>query len=184
MNELTSLYRLFLRTSSAAIMHKTSATFALRKAWRSSFAHALRAAKELQNDALSPPERAELKTWLREWNTRMDKTLALLYGSSQAKGLPSRVTRNLFLLAMGQQHRVNSSFRYPKWNPKRRNDAIEYTVEHVTKHRAKIEKDGEDAEEISAWRGLDEIIQSAEAKGRLDLGKAWWPKRTIFREPT
>ena len=67
----TSLYRLFLRTTSESVLHHTSATKSLRKQFRplfdsaSSVIHTLR-----NNERLSTEERERLQAWLGVFDER------------------------------------------------------------------------------------------------------------------
>ena len=65
----TSLYRLFLRTSSASVLHHKGATRNLRSLWRPTFDGAARVMYQLQdsNDAAT---QKELETWLNVWEQR------------------------------------------------------------------------------------------------------------------
>jgi hypothetical protein len=64
----SSLYRLFLRTSSASVLHHPAARIALRKTWRPTFEGALLVIHKLQNDpAPSATERKTMEDWLVKW---------------------------------------------------------------------------------------------------------------------
>ena len=68
----TSLYRLFLRTSSAAVLHQRRAQINLRKRWRPVFDAGAKVTKELQNcntDASDASVQEKIE-WLRVWNDR------------------------------------------------------------------------------------------------------------------
>ncbi|KAJ7840536.1 hypothetical protein B0H14DRAFT_2785033, partial [Mycena olivaceomarginata] len=69
-SDFTSLYRLFLRTSSASVLHQNKSTKTLLR-------------------------RNEVEIWLQTWHLRIDNTLALLYTSCKTCGLSHRLTRNL-----------------------------------------------------------------------------------------
>ncbi len=76
-----SLYRLHLRTVSAAVMHHKGATRNLRRLWRPTFDDGARVTQELllvqggRKNSESPPGpenagTAQLENWLNEWNNR------------------------------------------------------------------------------------------------------------------
>ncbi|KAJ7072891.1 hypothetical protein C8F01DRAFT_264879 [Mycena amicta] len=180
MNELTSLYRLFLRTCSASVMQQKRSTQTLRKLWRPTFVDAARATTQLQSNSLSAAERNELETWLRDWHLRIDNTLALLYTSSQSRGLAHSLTRNLSEIVYGEQRRINR-VRYPKWQPGKDEATAEYTAHHVERLIRRRREEDKPQIDALAWQGLDEVIQMAEGRSGLVLGSAWWLKRTRFR---
>lgn len=65
----TSVYRLFLRASSAAVLHHKVATRHLRLLWRPTFREAARVIRTLQDPALGADERAHRERWLARWDT-------------------------------------------------------------------------------------------------------------------
>jgi len=64
-----SLYRLFLRTTSAAVLHHPGATKNLRLRWRPLFTETAKVTKEVEEGA-SPELRDAQITWLKECHTR------------------------------------------------------------------------------------------------------------------
>ena len=68
----TSLYRLFLRTASAAVLHHRSARLNLITRWRPTFDAAAKVTKELEYSPQSnlPSWRQERIDWLTTWNER------------------------------------------------------------------------------------------------------------------
>ena len=67
----TSLYRLFLRTTSAAVLHHPNSKRNLRRLWRPIFNTAASVIDQIQQDS---PERQKLEHWFRIWNTRSTKS--------------------------------------------------------------------------------------------------------------
>jgi len=69
---LTSVYRLFLRASSAAVLHHARACTNLRRRWRPAFDKAAKVAKELQQPSSDTPDnwKTEKIEWLKVWNKR------------------------------------------------------------------------------------------------------------------
>jgi hypothetical protein len=68
----TSLFRLFLRTTSATVLHHTAAKHSLRKLWRPSFTQAARVIRQLENVAMDASERDKLQIWLDSWERRSE----------------------------------------------------------------------------------------------------------------
>jgi hypothetical protein len=64
---ITSLYRLFLRTSSAAVLHHRAATRYIRPLWRPTFREAAIVNRRLQVPTLGSSEKAQLERWLCLW---------------------------------------------------------------------------------------------------------------------
>lgn len=67
----TSLYRLFLRTASAAVLHHRSARINLITRWRPAFDAAAKVTKELEHNSLNSSRwKQERIDWLTIWNER------------------------------------------------------------------------------------------------------------------
>jgi hypothetical protein len=66
----TGLYRLFLRMSSASVLHQRQAKKNLRKLWRPVFDDAAVVINKLQNDSVNTTERDALGNWLKVWEAR------------------------------------------------------------------------------------------------------------------
>ncbi|KAG6825336.1 hypothetical protein H0H92_004036 [Tricholoma furcatifolium] len=79
------------------VFHHKVATANLRRLLRPSFDAAVKVTKELQ---LTPQHSSEWKV------EAMDNTLALLYTSSQSRGLPHKITRNFGFLLLGEHQRL------------------------------------------------------------------------------
>lgn len=69
----TSLYRLFIRTSSASVLHQKRATRNLRRLWRPTFDGAASAIHQLQDEKIDPTTRNSLQNWLEVWNHRSER---------------------------------------------------------------------------------------------------------------
>lgn len=65
----TSLYRLLLRTTSAAVLHHKAANRYVRILWKPSFREAATVIHKLQSPTLSTAERAPLERWLSLWES-------------------------------------------------------------------------------------------------------------------
>ena len=63
----TSVYRLLLRASSAAVLHHKSATRYVRTLWKPTFREAATVTLRLQNPTLGAAEKAQLEKWLGLW---------------------------------------------------------------------------------------------------------------------
>ncbi|KDR75513.1 hypothetical protein GALMADRAFT_68608 [Galerina marginata CBS 339.88] len=170
-----SLYRLFLRTSSAAVLHQRQARKNLRERWRPIFDVGAKVTQELQHkpaDATHSWIRGR-EEWLRTWNIRVDHTLELLYASSQARGLPHRLTRNLgFMVANEKQRLIAKVTRSTKWDPLNPRTVLKAKEFKQIENRTKDEQFHENAN-----GALDEVIRMAEATGTLTLGRNNVPVR-------
>lgn len=67
---LTSLYRIFLRTISASVLHQPRSTRSIRYLYRPEFEAAANVIHKLQAETLDSNERVKLESWLKVWNTR------------------------------------------------------------------------------------------------------------------
>ncbi|KAH9976098.1 hypothetical protein BGW80DRAFT_1436146 [Lactifluus volemus] len=106
----TSLYRLFLRASSAAVLHHRAATRYIRPLWKPTFP---------QNPSLASSEKAQLEKWLCLWEQNVGRTLSLLSVSAQSRGLAHKLTRNLSFLNFGFQKYQERTHHGPPqyWDP-------------------------------------------------------------------
>ncbi|EUC62544.1 hypothetical protein RSOL_423190 [Rhizoctonia solani AG-3 Rhs1AP] len=106
--EVRSLYRIFLRATSASVLHHSNATSCLRTRYRPVFEHYVGLYQ-------SQATKADV---IREWDERIDNTLSLLQNSAVSRGLPHKVTRSLSQLVhsrfMEQKHVL-----HPKYDPNR-----------------------------------------------------------------
>ncbi|KAJ7251143.1 hypothetical protein B0H12DRAFT_1018698 [Mycena haematopus] len=177
-SDFTGLYRLFLRTSSASVLHQNKSTKALRRLWRPAFEDAARVTNRLQDNSLSASRRNELEVWLQTWHLRIDNTLALLYTSCKTRGLSHRLTRNIAGLIRREQQRLDT-MKLPEWKPTLAADAVEYQPFHAAKQRAAVEQLQDEA--AVAWNALEEVVRLAEGRSELSLGKIAL-KRNFFRD--
>ncbi|KAJ7286924.1 hypothetical protein C8J57DRAFT_1215219 [Mycena rebaudengoi] len=173
----TSIYRLFLRTSSASVLHHGSSTSNLRKLWRPAFEDAARVIGELQNSSLTTARRGELEFWLQAWNLRIDNTLAILYTSGKSKGLSHRLTRNLALLVRGEQARVDYEL-LPVWKSNLNTTDPLYRADFRDPQYAASQK--RQMEAAPAWDAMQEVIRMAEGRHGITLGRMIL-KRSKFR---
>jgi len=161
----TSLYRLFLRASSAAVLHHRAATRNIRTLWRPTFREAAVVIRRLQSPSLGASKREHLEGWRCQWELNMDRTLSLLITSAQSRGLAHKLMRNLSFLHFGFQE-YQESTRYSaiaSWDPQQRqyNPARQTRPSHI---QAK-EFDGQ------SWGALEETARMAEGKSNLTLGR-------------
>ncbi|KAF9558146.1 hypothetical protein CPC08DRAFT_24466 [Agrocybe pediades] len=164
-----SLYRLYLRTSSASVLHQRQAKKNLAQRWRPIFDAGANVVRELQNkpkDA-SPAWVQSREEWLKVWNKRLDNTLQLLYTSSQSRGLPHRITRNLgFMVANGKDRALTKLVKLPKWDPQKKTPPT--SKELVRMEARRKEEEFHD----NASKALDEVMRFAESYGPgLTLGR-------------
>ncbi|KAF8161453.1 hypothetical protein B0H34DRAFT_380322 [Crassisporium funariophilum] len=169
----TSLYRLFLRTSSAAVLHHNKARLNLWVRWRPVFDAGARVVKEVEHNhsCLSQEVKHDRVEWLKLWNQRMDHTLALLYTSCKSRGLPHRLTRNLAFFVAAERQRLRSTHKKMKvWQPQ--DKSLSITPQPLaTKVINTLAKKGKEAEfENNAASALNEVLRMAESSGGLTLG--------------
>jgi len=120
-SSFTSLYRLFLRASSAAVLHNNAARKQLRSLFRPVFDAAAQAVRELQHNQLSGPERLRHERFLETFQQRVDGTLSLLVNSAQFRGVPHRIVHNLNQLRKAHIAWVHNKYYHGSknvWNPK------------------------------------------------------------------
>jgi hypothetical protein len=65
----TSVYRLLLRTSSAAVLHHKTATRYVRTLWKPTFREAATIILRLHNPTLGAAEKEKLERWLCLWES-------------------------------------------------------------------------------------------------------------------
>ncbi|KAJ1306205.1 hypothetical protein OPQ81_010914 [Rhizoctonia solani] len=106
-----SLYRIFLRATSASVLHHSTATKFLRTRYRPVFEYYIGLHQAQTTDGAT----AEV---IREWDERIDNTLGFLQNSAVSRGLPHKITRNLSQLVhsrfLEQKHTS-----HPKYDPNR-----------------------------------------------------------------
>lgn len=165
---LRSVYRLFLRTSSASVLHKPGATKNLRKLYRPYFRGISKIMSQLSTSGKSD---AQLEAWVKEWHIRMDNTLSLHYASTHSRGLPHSVLSNLALLLNDEQHRLNrTSYSYLRWQAQLPETSKEYMP-----FRPKQKKLSDSANLVNmmekAEGAIGQAVQMAEGFGRVGLGR-------------
>ncbi|KAK7472271.1 hypothetical protein VKT23_000392 [Stygiomarasmius scandens] len=168
----TSLYRLFLRSTSTSVLHHKLARRNLRNLWRPTFVDAAKVIKQLQNPATSSTNRDHLKAWLEVWQQRTDNVLALLYSSSLSRGLPHQVTRNLNLIVYTEHVRALYK-RLPAWKPQLDPNAPEYQVKPPSRkqlNREEKERRYKRMEDM-ARNTLGQVARMAEGRDKISLGR-------------
>ncbi|THV06655.1 hypothetical protein K435DRAFT_644864 [Dendrothele bispora CBS 962.96] len=178
----TSLYRLFLRSTSTAVLHHKLARRNLRNLWRPVFVDAAKVSKQLQDPATSLSTRNDLQAWLDVWQRRMDNVLALLYSSSVSRGLPHQVMRNLNLLVYTEHARASYK-RLPVWKPQLAPDAPEYRISPPSikqMNKEERERRFKYFEDI-ARNTLGQVVKMAEGRDQIHLGRVRM-KGTVFQK--
>ncbi|KAI8978224.1 hypothetical protein BD414DRAFT_421979 [Trametes punicea] len=165
-----SLYRLFLRATSASVLAHPDATATLRKLWRPVFDEAVRAIRRIDDDSTPASRREILTRWYYRWERRVDNTIPLLYSSAVSRGLPHRLTQNL-----SQIIRANENLRDPSrpsqrpWRGQLSPDAPEYKRKPIKPIPAKQAELG--MQFRIAPRLLGELVGMAEGWGGVTLGR-------------
>lgn len=103
---------------------------------------------------------------------QVDNTLSLLYSSSQSRGLPHRLTRNLVSLVYSQKYILEHE-KFPDWNPKLPIDSPNYDpVQNELRLRKKtLMKAQQDGLNKKAWAALGEVVQMSEGRDGVSLGR-------------
>ncbi|KAF8504646.1 hypothetical protein F5888DRAFT_1799329 [Russula emetica] len=161
----TSSYRLFLRASSASVLHHRVATRYVRTLWKPTFREAAVVIHKLQSPTLGISEKEQLEKWRCLWELSIDRTLSLLVTSAQSRGLAHSLTRNLSILHFGFQ-KYQAKTRYGStqtWNPHQR----EYKPAVQTRP-TQINAENFDGQ---SWGALEETARMAEGKSGLTLGR-------------
>ncbi|KAF8957341.1 hypothetical protein BDZ97DRAFT_112138 [Flammula alnicola] len=161
-----SLYRLFLRTSSAVVLHHPRASRNLRRRWRPVFDEAAKVTREVQHDSYSSERSKDRVEWLKTWHSRMDNTLEFLYTASQSRGIPHQAARTLaYMIGNERQHAITKVLSRREWQPA---DPKPLTLKQIK--NAEKKQDSERFKENSLG-ALDEVVRMAEASGNLILGR-------------
>ncbi|KIM82415.1 hypothetical protein PILCRDRAFT_70613 [Piloderma croceum F 1598] len=180
----TSFYRLFLRATSAAVLHHSRSTRALRRVWRPTFHGAAEVIHRLQSCSRESPKRKELESWLKLWNARMDSTLNLLYSSSQTRGLSHELTGNM---AEIQHHYLKWAQRHFNgpwsiWKPQLDPTDPAYSPMHIiekSRQRGERKKQRQSVFDRNAWGALGEVVRMAEGRDGVSLGRMNFIEKTV-----
>lgn len=187
-----SLYRLFLRTSTASVLHHPVARVNLRQRWRPIFNQGA----EMTLDVAYPPD-TQSSEWvhsrlacLQEWNDRsksfttqyqrmlsrliisplVDRTLGLLYSSCKSRGLPHQLTRNLSYFVTTQRQLIIAELRKAQpWQPHRTypTTPLPYTKKALA---AMEKKEAQHRFRCNTDLAINEVLRLAEGQGKLSLG--------------
>lgn len=189
-----SLYRLLLRTASAAVLHQPTAARALRRLYRAPFEEAASVLRRA-----SPPSDADA-AWMRTFEARsasrqslplraakltngtsaVDNTLSLLYSSARSHGLGHQLTRNLTMLSRLEHHRAVQDRRVaiallPRWNPRLAPDSPEYAPHPRPRDKRTENKEAKRARhrlmDDEVWSAFGEAIRLAEGRAGVSLGR-------------
>ncbi|KAI0310106.1 hypothetical protein OF83DRAFT_1071082 [Amylostereum chailletii] len=174
----TSLYRLFLRASSASVLHHYAAKRHLRQLWRPTFDAAARVIQEGGRAGTTEAGERRRK-WLQAWEANTDTTLSVLHISSQSRGLSHKLTRNLSYLHYGFSTWHSEKLNKPgnRWDPspsKLRD--LEQTMATLSKAKSAVKRARSDFDAQSLG-ALEEVVRMAEGKGCLHLGRAVFRRR-------
>ncbi|KAI0001023.1 hypothetical protein BJV77DRAFT_937435, partial [Russula vinacea] len=155
-SSFTSLYRLFLRASSTAVLHHRAATRHARTLWKPTFREAAVVIHRLQSPTLEISEKEKLEKWRCLWERSVDRTLSLLITSAQSRGLAHRLTRNLSFLHFGFQN-YQGHTRYGSarpWDP--------HQQEYKPARRARSAQIKAEKFDGQSWGALEETARMAE----------------------
>ncbi|KAH8110458.1 hypothetical protein DFH11DRAFT_1514227 [Phellopilus nigrolimitatus] len=181
--EFTSLYRLFLRGTSASVLHHGPATRGLRRLYRPSFEAAAQSMKRIQAREIDPIEKEKIRIWLGEFDERINNTLAFLHNSSLSRGLAHRLIYRLSFLQRSNYGWSMKRYLYPSgtWNPQLPPDSEVYKIRvqregsrEANKERKKMAQQNIDD---SAWGALEEVVKMAEGRDGLVMGMLRFNKK-------
>ncbi|KAF9816801.1 hypothetical protein IEO21_03881 [Rhodonia placenta] len=174
----TGLYRLFLRTAAASVLHKRAACSRIRRLWRPTFEVAAQVIRRHLSVSTTDPERRRLEWWYRVWERRIDNTLSLLAVSAQSRGLAHRLTSNLNLLQREHEFQATRLGAYEHahyWNPKLPVMSEYYQPKPMASgpraNRKEDKKDRWRKLDMKAWGALGEAITMAEGRDGISLGR-------------
>lgn len=98
----------------------------------------------------------------------MDNTLALLYTSSQSRGLSHKITRNLSFLVLGEHQRLIACRTYKAWEPQIPADPLKPLKPIDKKQQKKKELE---AFVANAWAPLSQVVKMAEGRDGVSMGR-------------
>lgn len=115
----------------------------------------------------------------------MDNTLSLLYTSSQSRGLPHKITKNLSYL-VSSYGELLSRERYEVWNPNLppndlAYDAMVSTPAKLRESKARGKAEMRKVMDRKGWAALAEVIKLAEGRDGILLGRI--TEKRKFRKP-
>ncbi|EPQ55341.1 hypothetical protein GLOTRDRAFT_76713 [Gloeophyllum trabeum ATCC 11539] len=182
----TSLYRLCLRATSAAVLHHHAATKSLRKILKPSFREAAKVLHGIHKGRLSDSSVEAKKKWLEEWNERADNTLSLLHNSAASRGLAHKLTRNLASLQSYHEQWAQRRYHKPgrEWDPSlpphdpRYHDPTTAVNYGLSKSSAKREQQKhQQGINDAAWGALGEVVRLSEGRDKMWLGRVSYRRR-------
>ncbi|KAF8507747.1 hypothetical protein JB92DRAFT_2958263 [Gautieria morchelliformis] len=168
-SQLTSTYRLFLRATSAAVLHHPTATRNIRKLYRPIFDEA--ANVDVQVKTTRDPQKTKLlEQWLVTWNKRVDNTLELLHSSATTRGLSHRLTRNIGFLTHAY---LKSRMRKGQvWDPQLPASAPIYSIRPGKVPTAKEKKQQSRAAfDATVFHSVGQVVRLAEGQSNISLGR-------------
>ncbi|KAN0081455.1 hypothetical protein V8E55_009079 [Tylopilus felleus] len=165
-----SLYRLFLRASSASVLHQNEARKQLRRLFRPVFDAAAQVVKDLHSNQLSPSKRIRSECFLDTFQQRMDGTLSLLLNSAQYRGIPHRAIYNMNQLRKTHAAWVHGKY-YSKhvWKPKA--PLGDNPQPHAARRPRAIDRIEKSRIHEHCWDALGEVVRMAEGRHNLSLGR-------------
>ncbi|KZS87793.1 hypothetical protein SISNIDRAFT_419132 [Sistotremastrum niveocremeum HHB9708] len=170
---IASLYRLYLRTLSASVLHHAAAKRQLLKMYRPMFQNLLSQNSTASESALTVPS---------SWHTTADKTLSFLSSSAIARGVPHQVTRNL--ASLGTRFHERNRQKYMKkakhWIPPPEDAKFPPSLRNDDElsPKAKQQKAWDELDD-HAWSDLGAVIKLAEGRDKIFLGRLQGNPRSL-----
>jgi hypothetical protein len=168
---LRSVYRLFLRTVSASVLHHTSSVHGLRRLYRPIFRSGHTLMTQLNQPTLPESDRELLHKQLVAWNNRIDTTLKLLLSSAQSRGLPDALTRNMVQLERdyAKVQEIRMSRPAAHWDGQMTEDVLAQT--HASIRGVMAKRAASRELEDRGWDVLHRTVQMAEGTAGVFLGQ-------------
>ncbi|KAG6382062.1 hypothetical protein JVT61DRAFT_700 [Boletus reticuloceps] len=167
-----SLYRLFLRASSASVLHHNAARKQHRRLFRPVFDAAAKVVGKLQRNRLSRSERIGCEQFLNTFQQRMDGTLSLLLNSAQHRGIPHQAIYNMNRLQKAHAIWIHGKYYFGSknaWDSKA-------TVTGNSKPRVRsrdIDRMEKNRMHERCWDAFGEVVRMAEGRHTLSLGRLY-----------
>ncbi|EJD08299.1 uncharacterized protein FOMMEDRAFT_74698 [Fomitiporia mediterranea MF3/22] len=185
-SEFTALYRLFLRATSAAVLHNGPATRGLRRMYRPTSEAAASVFRRLESVAPGSSEAESAERWMSAFDDRVNNTLMLLHISAHSRGLPHSVVSRLFLLSRSNYswNKFRRALNTRTWLPNLDRNSPEYTTMRPSAYSSVARKNAgkrrvEEEESEKMWGALGECISMAEGRDGLIYGKAQFQAQKI-----
>ncbi|KIK34836.1 hypothetical protein CY34DRAFT_613086 [Suillus luteus UH-Slu-Lm8-n1] len=177
-SEFRSLYRLFLRTNSAVVLHHSPSKTQVRRLWRPVFNSAASIIQRLERKGIRSSEREYLVQWLYTWHKRVDHTLSLLATAAVSRGLAHKITRNLKWLRQNHVLWVEKSYYAHRhyWKPQLPQTSEKYLPYPLPKPGSRPDQILRNNRKMRLFdeqcsNAIGEVVKMAEGRHGIILGR-------------